>query len=309
MGELWRVDKTLEDSEAFGWVREQLGAFNWAKVDWITVHCAVFDRVISRLCNGRYATRCNRGPRPVLRRAMREDDNGRIRTAPMTGKLLVRIVLVILVLALAGCGLVELRTSEKNAVGSGTTQVGNPNEASQALQQLEVTPPGSMSGYSRESFDHWSRANDFGWDAPESSCDAREAALIRDGENVEVGSGCKVTSGKWHDPYTDQAFTDPSDIDTDHIVALGNAWRSGASAWDDAERERYANDPEVLLSVEDNANQSKGDKGPEAWKPPNEAVWCDFAERWISIKAKYDLSINPEEKEALTQMLDGCAGG
>jgi predicted small lipoprotein YifL len=151
----------------------------------------------------------------------------RIRTAPTTGKLLVRIVLVILVLALAGCGLVELRTSEKNAVGSGTTQVGNPDEASQALQQLEVTPPGSMSGYSRESFDHWSRANDFGWDAPESSCDAREAALIRDGENVEVGSGCKVTSGKWHDPYTDQTFTDPSDIDTDHIVALGNAWRSG----------------------------------------------------------------------------------
>ncbi len=238
---------------------------------------------------------------------MREDGNSRKQTLPTTGKVPVGIVSVILVLALAGCGLVELRSSEENAGGSGTTQIGNPDEASQALQQLEVTPPGSMSDYSRESFDHWSRANDFGWEAPESSCDAREAALIRDGENVEVGSGCKVASGSWYDPYTDQTFTDPSDIDTDHVVALANAWRSGASSWTDEERERYANDPEVLLSVEDNANQSKGDKGPEAWKPPNEAVWCDYAERWIGIKAKYDLSVNAEEKTALEDMLGTCA--
>lgn len=238
---------------------------------------------------------------------MREGDNGERRTAPTPGKLLVRIVSVFFVLALAGCGPIELGGSEENATNSGTGQESNSAEASQALQELEVSEPGSMSGYSRESFDHWSRANDFGWDAPQDSCDAREAALIRDGEYVEVGSGCKVASGSWYDPYTDQTFTDPSDIDTDHVVALANAWRSGASSWDDAERERYANDPEVLLSVEDNANQSKGDKGPEAWKPPNEAVWCDYAERWISIKAKYDLSVNAEEKEALEDMLGTCA--
>ena len=37
MGELWRVDKVLEDSEGLKWVREQLGAYDWSKVDWITV--------------------------------------------------------------------------------------------------------------------------------------------------------------------------------------------------------------------------------------------------------------------------------
>ena len=89
-------------------------------------------------------------------------------------------------------------------------------------------------------------------------------------------------------------------------MPLANAWRSGASYWDNEERERYANDPEVLLSVEDNANQSKGDKGPEAWKPPNEAVWCDYAVRWIGIKDKYDLSVNEQEKAALVEMLDAC---
>ena len=37
MGKLWRVDKALEDSEGLRWVRERLGTYDWAKVDWITV--------------------------------------------------------------------------------------------------------------------------------------------------------------------------------------------------------------------------------------------------------------------------------
>lgn len=188
------------------------------------------------------------------------------------------------------------------------TAVGG-SAAEASLDRLKVSKPGSMSGYSREKFPHWSNASKFGWSPPQSSCNSREAALIRDGKNVEVGSECKVKSGTWLDPYTDKTFSKPSDIDTDHIVPLANAWRSGASKWDNEERERYANDPEVLLSVEDNANQAKGDKGPEAWKPPNKAEWCDYAVRWIGIKAKYELSVNEQEKAALAEMLDTCRGG
>ncbi len=166
-----------------------------------------------------------------------------------------------------------------------------------------------MSGYSREKFDHWSKASEFGWEAPEDSCDVRDAALIRDGDGVEVASGCKVESGTWLDPYTTNTYTDPQDIDIDHVVPLANAWRSGASSWDAAERESYANATDVLLSVEDNANQEKGDKGPEAWRPPNQEIWCDYSVRWIGIKSGYGLSVNPEEKDALTEMLDTCEGG
>ena len=220
----------------------------------------------------------------------------REQSIPTVRKLVLGIVAVLVLVSLPACG----------PVGGGSNDQ-NTSDPSEALNELEVAEPGSMSGYSREDFEHWSRANDFGWDAPESSCDAREAALIRDGENVKTGQGCKVSSGEWYDPYTDQTFTDPQDIDTDHVVPLANAWRSGASSWTDDQRERYANDPDVLLSVEDNANQAKGDKGPEAWKPPNEEVWCDYSERWISIKAKYDLSVNPDEKTALQEMLGTCA--
>jgi hypothetical protein len=37
MGKLWRVERALEGSEGLRWVREQLGAYDWSKVDWITI--------------------------------------------------------------------------------------------------------------------------------------------------------------------------------------------------------------------------------------------------------------------------------
>jgi hypothetical protein len=222
------------------------------------------------------------------------------------GNALRPIFLLLLTIAVASCTYFSGQPGGKyqGAVGSSDAAA-----AEADLDRLRVAEPGSMSGYSREKFPHWSKASEFGWSPTQPSCDAREAALIRDGEDVEVGNGCKVESGTWLDPYTNQTFTKPSDIDTDHVVPLANAWRSGASNWDNEEREGYANDPEVLLSVEDNANQAKGDKGPEAWKPPNQAEWCDYAVRWIGIKAKYELSVNEQEKAALTEMLDACRDG
>jgi Protein of unknown function (DUF1524) len=213
------------------------------------------------------------------------------------------ISLLLVVVLATSCTYFSGQSGDEAQIG---TKNSDASSAETTLDGLKVSEPGSMSGYSREKFPHWSKASEFGWDPPQSSCDAREAALIRDGEAVEVGSECKVESGTWLDPYTNQRFTEPSDIDTDHIVPLANAWRSGASEWDKDARERYANDPEVLLSVEDNANQAKGDKGPEAWKPPNEAEWCDYAVRWIGIKDKYDLSVNEQEKATLVDMLDAC---
>ncbi len=211
-------------------------------------------------------------------------------------------------IVLAGCYPAGLRTDEGNTPDT-ANPAASPAESSEALGKLKVAPPGSMAGYSRERFHHWSDAEEFGWDAPFPSCDVRDAALIRDGEGVEVGDGCDVASGEWLDPYTGRSYTDPSEIDIDHVVPLAEAWRSGASSWDEARRERYANDPSVLLSVEDNANQSKGDKGPEAWKPPREAVWCDYAVRWLGIKEEYELAVDEREKAALEEMLGTCEEG
>jgi hypothetical protein len=63
---LWRVDKALEASEGLGWVREWLGAYNWSKVDWVTVRRGRSERYAFRgVCkspskgHGRYRINCN----------------------------------------------------------------------------------------------------------------------------------------------------------------------------------------------------------------------------------------------------------
>lgn len=191
----------------------------------------------------------------------------------------------------------------------------SPPSAERALAMLDglaVAPPGSMAGYSREKFPHWaSEAERYGWKEPDGSCDVRDAALIRDGKGVRIDGDCSITSGRWLDPYTGKTLTNSSEVDIDHVVPLANAWRSGAgsAAWSTADREAYANDPEVLLSADAGANRTKGDKGPEAWKPPNHDYWCEYARRWIWIKSDWHLTVNPAEKSSLRQMLGTCGAG
>ncbi len=38
---------------------------------------------------------------------------------------------------------------------------------------------------------------------------------------------CKVASGRWTDLYSGEVFTDPGELDVDHMVPLRNAQRSG----------------------------------------------------------------------------------
>ena len=186
------------------------------------------------------------------------------------------------------------------------------DDALSLLRSLTVAPPRSMAGYSREEFPHWaSDAASYGWRAPDGSCDVRDAALIRDGQGVQIDEDCSITAGTWLDPYTGKTLTDSSEIDIDHVVPLANAWRSGANSaeWSTADREAYANDPEALLSTDAGTNRTKGDKGPEAWKPPNYDYWCEYARRWIWIKSDWHLTVNPAEKSSLQQMLRKCGAG
>jgi len=234
----------------------------------------------------------------------------------------VRIAILVLVYGLCtgalGCELLLGEGAGSGGVGEEKSGTG-PSEAPGApappsatsaralLGGIEVAPVGSMAGYSREEFPHWAASGTkFGWDEPDGSCDVRDDALIRDGQGVEVDTECSFTSGKWLDPYTGATLTEPADVDIDHVVPLANAWRSGGDGWGASKRENYANDPGVLLSVDDAANQVKGDKGPEAWRPPNVDHHCEYARRWISIKDQWNLSVNSQEKAALQDMLEKC---
>ncbi|MGH3387878.1 MAG: GmrSD restriction endonuclease domain-containing protein, partial [Actinomadura sp.] len=153
------------------------------------------------------------------------------------------------------------------AVTTGTANATPPNipsvsTAASRLAALTVAAESHSSTYNRDLFPHWITIS--------GSCNAREEVLKRDGTGVSVGSDCAPTSGSWRSPYDGATWTNPSDVDIDHMVPLKEAWESGAWAWSTAQRQTYANDlggPE-LWAVTDNVNQSKGDQDPSTWQPP-----------------------------------------
>ena len=122
-----------------------------------------------------------------------------------------------------------------------------------------------------------------------------------------------VLAGTWVDPYTGArlVMTDMKDpaqaqaVQIDHVVPLAEAWRSGASAWSDARRERYANDLGVLVASDGAVNQSKGDDDPAAWLPKQE-LQCDYALTWVAVKDAWSLAVDDSEASALTGMLERC---
>ncbi|KAK5995562.1 putative secreted protein [Cladobotryum mycophilum] len=176
----------------------------------------------------------------------------------------------------------------------------SPSDAKTLLADLQVATPKPGDGYSRAQFPHWITIS--------GACDTRETVLKRDGVKVETNSKCASTSGTWVSPYDDATWTQASDVDIDHMVPLKNAWISGASEWTKAQRQAFANDltrPQ-LWAVTDNVNQSKGDKSPDAWKPPLKSFYCTYAESWVQVKSFYKLTITTAEKQALGDMLNTC---
>ncbi len=169
------------------------------------------------------------------------------------------------------------------------------------LNALRVAAEGSMTGYSRDKFPHWHTVS--------GTCNTREQVLKRDGTNVSVGSDCYPTSGSWYSYYDGVTRTSASQISIDHVVALAEAWRSGASSWTTSRREAFANDitgPQ-LIAVTTEVNSSKGDSDPSTWKPPRTSAYCGYSKFWIHTKYRWGLSLQSSEKSALQSMLNTCS--
>ncbi|GAB3702635.1 HNH endonuclease family protein [Amycolatopsis oliviviridis] len=200
---------------------------------------------------------------------------------------------VLAVSAIVSAGIVGVAEATPPGIPSTAT-------AKTQLAGLTVKADGSSSGYSRDKFPHWADQG--------NSCNTREVVLKRDGTDVQQDSSCAAVSGKWFSPYDDATWTAASDVDIDHVVPLAAAWRTGASSWTTAQRQAFANDLSApqLIAVTDNVNQEKGDKSPDAWKPPSTGYWCTYAKMWTTVKYKYKLTIKSAEKTALTDMLNRC---
>ena len=149
-----------------------------------------------------------------------------------------------------------------------------------ALAALPVRGRAPTTGYAREQFGQaWA-------DVDRNGCDTRNDVLRRDLAAV-VAQDCVVLSGTLDDPYTGVpiAFArgpGSSAVQIDHVVALSDAWQTGAQSWTPVTREAFANDPANLLAVDGPANQEKGAGDAATWLPPNRGYRCVYALRQVA---------------------------
>lgn len=179
-----------------------------------------------------------------------------------------------------------------------------------ALAQLGSIREAGASGaatYERERFGTpWS-------DVDGNGCDTRNDVLARDlvAARTEAGS-CVLLSGTLHDPYSgasvafERGATSSGDVQVDHVVALSDAWRSGASAWSRSRRVAFANDPLNLLAVDGDLNEEKSGSDASTWVPPDRGYRCPYVARQIAVKSRYGLSVTPSERNAMIAVLQRC---
>lgn len=174
------------------------------------------------------------------------------------------------------------------------------------LSLLEVEEEAPRQGYQRSLFPHWD-------DITGSGCTARQDALLAQALRFvqsDVGRRCVVVEGDWYSLYDGVTHSgSPADIDVDHVVALAEAWDSGAHAWDPLTRQQFANDPLHLLVVTRQSNSDKADMDVADWKPDRRDSWCVTASMVILVKLRYELSVDPAERDGLERMVDTCEHG
>lgn len=175
-----------------------------------------------------------------------------------------------------------------------------------AALDLAVKGRAPMTGYSREQFGPaWA-------DVDRNGCNTRDDMLRRYLTALSPASGCEVSRGVLQDPYTATRITyvrgGASEVDIDHVVAMGNAWVTGAWRWDYATRVAFANDPLNLLPVDAYANRQKGDGDAATWLPSNTSYRCDYVARQVAVKQKYALHVTSAERDAIVRVLKACPG-
>ena len=189
-------------------------------------------------------------------------------------------------------------------------QAGQPT-AVDVVEMLAVKGRAPKTGYARDQFGTaWK-------DVDHNGCDTRNDILNRDLISIiyKVSSqDCVVMSGVLIDPYSGETIsflrgvTTSSDVQIDHVVALSNAWQTGAFKLTIEKRTALANDPLNLLAVKGRLNSQKGAGDAATWLPPKKSYRCSYVARQVAVKFKYGLWLTAPEKAAILKLLQPCPG-
>ncbi len=145
-----------------------------------------------------------------------------------------------------------------------------PGLAVAVLETLAVKGRAPKTGYTRSQFGQaWA-------DVDRNGCDTRNDILKRDLTGIIYKSGtrnCVVASGTLVDRYSGETINfvrgnvTSMEVQIDHVVALSNAWQTGAFKLPADQRKALANDPMNLFAVKGRLNSQKGDGDAATWLP------------------------------------------
>jgi hypothetical protein len=192
---------------------------------------------------------------------------------------------------------------------AGARATDTPGIATAVLETLPVKGRAPKTGYTRAQFGSaWA-------DVDRNGCDTRNDILRRD--LIEIvykpsTRNCVVASGTLVDRYSGETITfvrgmvTSMEVQIDHVVALSNAWQTGAFKLSAEKRKALANDPLNLFAVKGRLNSQKGDGDAATWLPPRKSFRCTYVAQQIAVKAKYSLWVVAPEKAAMVAILATC---
>ena len=184
-----------------------------------------------------------------------------------------------------------------------------PGMATAVLETLAVKGRAPKTGYTRAQFGPaWA-------DVDRNGCDTRNDVLKRDLTSITYRAktrNCVVESGTLIDRYSGETINfvkgniSSMEVQIDHVVALSNAWQTGAFKLSADQRKALSNDPLNLFAVKGRLNSQKGDGDAATWLPPLKSFRCSYVAQQIAVKAKYSLWVTAPEKAAMVSILAKC---
>lgn len=157
----------------------------------------------------------------------------------------------------------------------------------------------SAYAFNRDDYPHWI-------DADGDGQDTRQEILIRDSQvPATLKPDGNVETGLWVCPYTGRVIRNPSDIDVDHLVALGRSTPPAQvhGRWNSAPGSRTIR---IIWLPSPRGEPLKRDKDGYLWLPPNIANCSWYLSARNVVWRKYGIEIDDDERKAVAFFREKC---
>ena len=94
-------------------------------------------------------------------------------------------------------------------------------------------------------------------------------------------------------PYSGKEITDIKIIDFDHIIPLNYVAKYGDINWTNEQKNKFAQDENVGVSVLNKENRRKGAKGPSEWLP--KVNQGDYCYSWLLIAKEFGIALRQQD--------------